>query len=153
QRLFRRDQAHGAPDHRFGGVRPNGHLSQLVPDGTEISDGIAERFALLGVAKTYREHVLGGTDREGAELQTPGIENVERDYVAASDFPQYVLDRPGDVVEIDGSGRAALNPHLLFFGAAGDAAEGSLDEEGRKLFAIDLRKHREEVGCTAVRDP
>jgi hypothetical protein len=40
--------------------------------------------------------------------------------------------------KIDGRGGTALDAHLLFFGAARDAGEGALDQEGGELLAADL---------------
>ena len=55
--------------------------------------------------------------------------------------------------KIDGRGGAALDAHLLFFGAAGDAAERALHQERGELLAADLGEDGEQIRRAAVGDP
>ena len=78
----------------------------------------------------------------GAELEPADIQDVEGDDVAAADFAEHIFDGYGHVVEIHSRGGTALDAHLLFFGAGGDAGEFALDQEGGKLLAADLGEDR-----------
>ena len=68
-------------------------------------------------------------------------------------FAQHVFHRHRHVVEVDGGGGAALDAHLLFFGAGADAGKAALDQKRRELLAVDFREDGEEIGRAAVGDP
>ena len=89
-------------------------LCWIMPN---CGDGCAERLALLGVLEADCQHILGAAHRARAQLQPADVQDVERDDVAAADLAEHVLHGHLDVVEIDGGGGAALDAHLLFFGA------------------------------------
>ena len=139
--------------HRLGGEGPDRHLRQLVLDQAELRDGRPERFPLLGVLDGKTQYVLRCAHRERAQLQPAEIQDVERDDMAAADLAQNVLDRDRYIVQVDGRGRAAFDPHLLFFGAGLDAGEPALHQKSRELFASYFGEDRKEVGLAAVGDP
>jgi len=113
----------------------------------------AESLALLGVLDGNRQQVLRAADGERPELEPADVQNVERDNMAAANFAEHVLDGYMHVVEIDGGGRAALDPHLLLFLAGADAAESALHQKCCELLATDFSENGKQVSGAAVGDP
>src|ERR1017187_10427764 len=97
--------------------------------------------------------VFGSADGESAEFQAADIEDVEGDDVAAASLAEQVVDRHRGVIEEDGRGGTALDAHLLFFSAAGDAGKGAFDQKRTELFTINFGEYGEEVGFAAFCDP
>ncbi len=58
-----------------------------------------------------------------------------------------------NIIEENGRGGTALNPHLLLFISARNARKSAFDEKCRKLFAVHFGEDGEKVGLTAVGDP
>ena len=70
-----------------------------------------------------------------------------------ADLAEQVLRRHVHVLEDHRRRRRAVQAHLVFFLAAGDAAERALDDERGELLAVHFREDDEHVGEAAVGDP
>ena len=139
--------------HALIHVHPDRHFGQLVLDQAELGDGFSESPALPGVADRAGQRLAAFAVRGHGQRQPPDVQDVERDDVAAADLAQDVFHRDLDVIEIDGGGGAALQSHLLFFGAGRNAGPGAFHQKRRELLAADLGEHRVQVRDAAVGDP
>ena len=137
----------------FERVEVDEHLPELCLDRAEVGDRLAERDAFLGVHRGDLCRALCRAERADAELEAPDVEDVKRDLVPLADLAEHVLFGDLDLFEVEQPGRGALEPHLLLFGACGDALAIGLDEDGAELVAIDLTEHREQVREPRVGDP
>src|SRR5215469_2152762 len=88
-----------------------------------------------------------------SELEPAYIEDVERDYVTASDFPEYVFNRNPHIVKINGGGRCSFDAHLLFFRAAAHPWEATLHQKRCELLATHFGEDRVEIGRAAIGNP
>ncbi len=96
---------------------------------------------------------VAATHAHRAELVTPEVEHVERDFVPFANLAEQVRRRDVSVLEDQRRGRRAVQAHLVLFVAGADSLEPALDDEGGEVLAVDLRKDDEDVGEAAVGDP
>src|SRR5208283_37309 len=80
------DESHNAPHHGLGRVNANRHFRKLVLDGAKFSDHGSKSLALLGILRADGKHILGCARQTGTDLETPDVEDVEGNDVAAPDF-------------------------------------------------------------------
>ncbi len=137
------NEPHNAPHHRFRGKNADRHLCQLVLDRAEVSDRHPKSLPLLCVFDADGKNALGCAHHRRPQFEPADIQNIERDDMAAPDFSQHVFDRHLHVVKINGRGGAAPDAHLVLFRAAGEAAEGALNDERCKFFTTNFGEHDE----------
>src|SRR5579884_528156 len=73
--------------------------------------------------------------------------------MASPDFSEDVFGRHSRVFQNYRAGRAALDAHLLLFGAGAHTRKGTLDEERREFFPADFGENGEQVRPVPVGDP
>jgi len=132
-----------------GGEFNDTHVSWLPADLDE--DG--ELLAVLGVFDRKLEDSLGPAQRPDTQLKTPDVQDVEGDLVALADLAEDIFLGDFDLVEVDLTGRRAVLAHLVLFGAQRDAVAVGLHQKGREFVALDLAKHRKQIGEPGVGDP
>ena len=147
------DQPGRAIHQRLERVRARGHLPQLVPDGAERGDRLAELPTARGVLRRFAEGRLAATRAHGAKLQSPEVEHVEGHLVTLANLPQQVGRGHRHLLQDDRRRRRAVQAHLVLFLAAADPAKGPFDDEGGEVFAVHLGEDNHDVGKTAVGDP
>ena len=154
------DQPGGAIEHRLDGVLADDHFGELLADGAERGDGLAELLPLGGIRRRLRDYPARAAAAHRRQLEAAVVQDVERDFVALADFPEHVLRRHARVLQ-DQRGRGRpVQAHLVLFLAGTDAGERALDQKsgelsGREVCAglNDLGEHHEQIGEAAVRDP
>ena len=72
--------------------------------------------------------------------------------MAFTGLAQQVFHRDFAVIENHLSRRRTLDAHLFLFGTNDQACKIFLDQKGSKKFLVDLGKHNEEFGKTAIGD-
>ena len=103
-RPMRFDHAVDAIAHRFGGIKPDRHLGELMLDQSEFGNRFSESDPFFCIPDGLRQHVFCAADRKGPKLEAAEVQNAEGDDVATTDFAKDVLGRNLHVVEIDGTG-------------------------------------------------
>jgi hypothetical protein len=73
--------------------------------------------------------------------------------VSLADFAKQVVRRHARILQDHRRRRRAVQAHLVFFLAGGDAGKRAFDDEGGEEVAVDFGEHDEEVGKAAARDP
>ena len=144
-------QADGAVDGAVEHIGLDHHGGQLLADGVEEGDRLAELLALEGVAGDVIDRRLAAAEVGGAELEAADVEDVQGDRQPVAGLAQEVLPRHLQVVEEEGDGRRAADAHLLLLGADLEALEVALDDEGAHL-ALELGEDDVDVGPAAVGD-
>src|SRR5215471_17380473 len=132
---LRLDISHHAIYHAFVRVNPNRHLGELLLDQSELCDRFAKCLAFSRVANGSCQYVASSAVRKYAKLQSPDVQNVKRDNMAAADLAQDVFDGHLEVVEIHCRSRAALQPHLFFFGPGRYSGPLPLYKKGSEFLA------------------
>ena len=73
--------------------------------------------------------------------------------MAFADFPQQILHGNLAVCQNQRAGGRTANSELVFFRAGGESGRATLNQESRKLLAVDLGEHHEHVREAGVGDP
>ena len=147
------DEARGPVRQALGGVGARHHLAELVLDGAERGDRLAELLASGRVLRRVADRAAAAAGAHRAQAEAAVVERVERHLVAAADLAEHVPGRHAHVLQQDRRGGRAVQPHLVLFLARAEAAERALDDERGELLAVDLGEDDEDVGEAAVRDP
>ena len=147
------DQSRGSIDHGFQSKGTNGHLRKLGPHQTEIADGMPESGTLFGITRGGFELFFGETEAGSAQRKTAGIEDIERDDMAAANLVQQVFAGHVTILKENWSSGTATQSHFLFLGARGKSGEAALHDEAREFLAIDFCKDDVNVGESPVGNP
>ena len=148
----------GCPvQHALDRVFANRDFCELVLDGAEGGDRLAELPALRRVGGRLADDRAGAAAAHGCQLEPAVVEHVERDLVSLANLAEHVRRRHPCVLQDQRRGGGAVQPHLVFFLAGAHAGKGALDEKRREgavaAVAVDLCEHDEEVGEAAIGDP
>src|SRR5204863_5929755 len=126
-------------------IDQRGHGRELLANQAEISDGLAERFALLGVFNCILQRSARAAHAPGAQLEAAKIQDIESDDVAFADFSEQVIGWYFAVVQDQRTGGRAANAHLVLFRADRKTGEAALDDERGEFFAVNFGEDDEEI--------
>ncbi|CAN4021913.1 Spermidine/putrescine-binding periplasmic protein, partial [Dysosmobacter welbionis] len=122
----------------------------------ELADGLAELDTALGVGHGLFHGALGNAQSLGRDADAAAVQGLHGDLEALALLAQQVLLGNDAVGEHDLGGGGAVQAHLLFVLAHGEAGEAALhDEGGDAAGALGLVGHGEDhehVGHVAVGD-
>src|SRR5208337_49029 len=99
-------------------------------DQSKIADLLAKGLAFLGIFGGSHQDVFGTTDARGAESKAAGIQHIEGNDVAATNFVQDIFFWHEAIFEEHRSGGTAVDTHFMLFIARLAARESALDDEG-----------------------
>ena len=137
--------------HRIG---PRRHLAELVLDGAEARDWLAELLALR--PRTRRTSPIAA--RQPPTHMPPSLNRPKFSVLSATLWPlpispEHVAGGHPRILQHDRRRRRAVQAHLVLFLAGAHARKGLLDDERGEVLAVDLRKDDDHVGEAAVGDP
>ena len=119
----------------------------------ELRNRLAKGNALLGETNSVAEHIPGSSDGRCAQLVASDVQDVKGNAVAFSDRSEQVLERYHAIGKHQGAGRRAADTELMLLGAHAQTRSARLDQEGRKLFSVNLGEHGEQAGHAGIGDP
>ena len=151
---FEIDQVGRAIEGRFDGKGLHAQIADLVLDGSEIADRLAELLSLGGIGGGLSDRELAAPYPAGAGLDAAAVEDIEGHFEAFVALAQQIFEWHLAIVEVDLHGRGALDAHFLFFRPDGEAWKIAFDDKGRQvLVAREAREHDEHIGEASVGDP
>ena len=124
-------EGRGPEREQAGRVDARRHLGDLLLNGAEGGDGLAELAALTGVLDGRIQARLGDADGLAGDADAPRVEQRQRDGETAVDLAQHVGGGHAHVVELQLDGRRTAQAHLPFLLAGRIAVPSGLDDEGR----------------------
>ena len=129
---------------------PGGHLGDHLLDQLVLADLLAERLALVGVARRGVEAGLGEPDGAGRDGEPALVDGAHRDEEALALLADPVLLGHEHVVEVDQPGVAGPDAELAVERAGRQARHPALEQErGHALVllrAVDRGEDEEVVG-------
>src|ERR1019366_3334497 len=133
------------------------HAGELVLNGLELRERLAELPAFLHVLRRVVERVARNTDHLRADPDAALVQRIDRDLVSLAHVADDVLGGHLDVLERERERGGRADSELVLFLALVEALPLRLDEEsGDALVAlalVDAREDEEQLGLEAVRDP
>src|SRR4051812_1857269 len=163
-------------DRRLGGVRLAGvlqparapgeqarrvgldlHLGEHALHELEGGDRAVELLALGGVTHRFVEHVLTDAGRPGGHAEAPGVQRAHRHLEPVADLAEDLVVAREDVIEPDGRGVRAMQPHLPVDLGGLEAVLIGVDQKAGEaavlLLGIGLGEDQGDLGVVAHRDP
>src|SRR5208282_2190728 len=134
--------ADGAVYQRFADIEQSRHVGNLLAHQTKIGDHFIERLTLLCIRNCVFKRNSASSNAHSAQLESPDVQNVERNYMPLADFAEQVLDRHLAIIENDRAGRRAADAEFVLLCSDREAGETSLDQECCEFLPINFRKYR-----------
>ena len=94
-------QAGRSINHSFGDPNSYRDFRQLLLDGSETGDRLAERDPLLRILNRVVQSSLCAAHRAGAQLGPADVQNIECDVMPLADFTDEVVDGDHCILEYE----------------------------------------------------